>query len=1430
MIAALVRRHARTRPDRMAVAVGRDRLTYAELDGRVSGLVHRLRARGIGRGSLVGVHLDRTPDAVAALLAVLGAGAAYTVVEPAGRTDECAGRLAAAGPDLVVTSSPYGEELLRHGLPVLDVNEDGDDRLPRARLDEPEAGDTAYVLYTSGSTGVPKGVMVSHANVRHYTESLLARLGVAEPLAYAHVTTLAADLGNTCLFLALWTGGSLHLVDDATRRDPEGLLRYLRAERIDVLKTTPSHWNAVFRAFGGDPATRPDLRFLLLGGELLAPPLARRTLASGITRALVNHYGPTETTVGVAAHVLTGTADVDALGDAASVPIGTALGATRLLVRTEDGSYHERDAAGELYVAGPSVALGYRGDAPATAAAFTEDPALPGLGRVYRTGDKVRADARGVLEFLGRGDRQVKIGGYRVELGHVEAALRRLPAVADVVVVHRPGERPALVAAVLTASGAPAADLRQEALGVLPPYMVPDHVEIFDAFPGNGNGKTDQAAIAGMVEERLAGRAGRVRDAGDPILAEVCAVWRRHLGHGDFGVDDDFTRIGGSSIDAIQVIADLQVRGYRISAAAFLAEPTPAALAARIAAGAQAREPDGERDGERDGPGAVPLPDDAAVLSPAQEWFFRQDFAQPDQWNQALLLDVDGAVRPAELAAAVGDVVRSHPLLRTAFRTGAAGRLREVVEPGQVFSVSELPRGEGRADGHIREVAAARQAEISVADGAVFRAHLFRGAGRAHLLLICHHLAVDVVSWRIIVNDLSRCYSARLYGDRPVTAPGTTGFGAWATHLRDQAGALRADLAYWNDLDRFPAPSSAGDGDDNRERDAWSVWFRLSRAESEALAQGSASGGTPPHAALLGAFAQALAELRGTDDVVVDVESHGRASLGDVLDVSRAVGWFTSTFPVLIGVVAGDVAATCKSVATALHGVPRLGVAYGLHGRPRRSDVCFNYLGSFPLPYGDDLRPALSRHAVGPVRGAGNDRVYDLKLTARVIDGQLVADLSYSSRRHDTERMLRLARATRAHLVQAAGVPYTEGRLVVERGSSSGLFAQVPRALLGEPPEPPSRDYGTVLLTGATGFIGVHLLHLLLTRTDGEIRCLVRPAEGRPAADRLREAYAWYLPGEDLGRYGDRVTVLAGDLSEPRFGLGEEDYTALCREVEAIYHLAGDTRLFAGRESFERHNVEPVRALIRLAATGRPKDLHHVSTLAVCGRGPEGEPAVFSEDTLNIGQRFLNEYERSKYAAERLVHEFVAQGGTGFVYRTGNVTGHSVSGRFQRNGGDNRLVQLLRAAVRLGRVPAVGAETLALSPVDVVAAGIFAISRSTRVCGGTFHVDTHHRISYGEIFAALRELGCAVEDDEAADFAGLFRRHLGGDDEQVALAHLWASRPERNVRYDHTRTRRLLAELGVEFPPPSRAWLREYFTGLIQQGEISLAPGRSEGT
>lgn len=1444
MLLERIGRLADEAPDRVAVVAGGECASYRSLRQRTDTLAARLRDRGVGPGHLVAVYLPRSVDLLVAMLGVMRSGAAYTVVEEDGNPEEHRLRLLDIAADLVIADGDGdgdgdgAERLAEAGFAVVSLG------APLRALESapsapppplPVAEETAYVLFTSGSTGRPKGVRITHANIAHYTTALMERLGMAdaaaEPLRYAHVSTLSADLGNTCLFLSLWSGGTLHLLGSALRRDPAGMLDYLVRHRIDVLKITPSHWKAMFRLAG---STRPALRYLVLGGELLTVPFAAEIWQSGVTDILVNHYGPTETTVGVTATVIRSERELEAL-TGGSVPIGAPFGRTRLLVRTDEGAFRDRDADGELYIGGPSVGPGYFRNPEATAASFLSG--IEGDLRFYKTGDFVRIDANGVVEFRGRTDRQVKVNGYRVELEHVETLLATVPGVREAAVwLLTVNGRGQLVAAVQPAVAEPER-LRRGLAAVMPAHMIPAHLFGFDSFPLNANGKTDRAALKPLVEAALAAVPdgdGWTANAGDdPLEEELRGIWRKYLGHGRFGRTDSFHDVGGDSIGAIQVISDLQILGYTVSAATFLANPTIASLAEAMRAGGQDAESDGH-----------PVRQGGSRFSAAQRDLLSAGLADPDHWNQAILLTSAKPVRPGTLERALDRLVALHPLLRTAYRS--PGHPEDVwpedawvaetldAAPGPVLTSSVLECGS--AGPAIAARAQELHRAIDLRTGAVFRVHLFRTGGEGdHVLFVCHHLSIDAVSWRIVLDDLDRLYGALEQGVEPAFAPARRSFWDWVDHMEDSIPRLRPDLAHWQAAPDAAgrAGDGAGDGADNLEGTARTVWLAFSRAQTRRLADSPA--GARLHAALLAAFAQAYVRDREATDggdgpgrLTVDVESHGRLAFDDRFDPSHLVGWFTSTFPLRLAVDPDDPLATVHAVEGALAGVPHLGVAHGLAGpagpRPR---ICYNYLGDFRFP-GGALGFTAARHAVGPARGAANDRLYDLKLTARTVDGHLVVDLSFSPGRHGEERMVALMRETRRRLLalaEAGSEPDSaDGQMLVEAGSSSGLLTYVPSALSLDPPVPAAREYREILLTGATGFIGCHVLRELLLRTRARIHCLVRVRDGEPPAERLARIYESYFPDESFAALGERCLVLAGDVGEPLLGLAPETFDWLNGHCDALYHFAADTRLFGDAARFEAQNIRPVETLLALAASGRPKHVHYMSTLAVAGINRAVEPVPFGEDSLDIGQSFQNEYERTKERAERLVQAFRMKGGTAFIYRSGNVSGHSRTGMFQLNAGDNRFVQFLAAVTRLGALPRDIGDRIVLSPVDRVAAGIAALSLDPALTGGTFHVDSDREVAYADLFAALRRLDFPLRPSDAPDFATLFERAADTRDPVVAVALFWARRPSRNVRFDNRRTLERLDRAGIRFDPLGPDWLARFLGRLAAAGVLLPPP------
>lgn len=419
--------------------------------------------------------------------------------------------------------------------------------------------------------------------------------------------------------------------------------------------------------------------------------------------------------------------------------------------------------------------------------------------------------------------------------------------------------------------------------------------------------------------------------------------------------------------------------------------------------------------------------------------------------------------------------------------------------------------------------------------------------------------------------------------------------------------------------------------------------------------------------------------------------------------------------------------------------------------------------------------------------------------------------------------MTEVMRDVKRELIGLLGWSASSQQIVAEQGTRTGVITYVPPELATQTVAQHRPPYEALLLTGATGYLGVHVLQELLLRSKAHVYCLVRAKDGPSVKQRLHAAFTWYFPGTPLDSFAERYTVIEGDIAQERFGLSPELYSHLAAKLDAIYHFAADTRLFGSDEEFRRNNVIPVKTCIDLAMHRRPKDLHYMSTLAVSGVNDSIQPVSFSEDSLDVGQEFQNHYESTKYMAERLVKGFEAAGGRAFIYRSGNVSGHSRTGRFQRNARENRLVQFLAACAKVGKVPQQIEATIALSPIDQVAAGIVAISLDPHTRGGVFHVDSPYEVALEKVFDALRSTGIEFEQSEHASFSSLFSSAREHKDPDLALGYFWASRKPRNVRYNHDKTHQLLWRLGCSFSELGEEWLSMFARSLAQEGVFGAA-------
>ncbi|HEX7240435.1 MAG TPA: amino acid adenylation domain-containing protein, partial [Longimicrobiaceae bacterium] len=1084
---ALVEAQAARTPDAVALVFEGERVTYRELGARADALARRLRALGVGPETRVGVCMERSPELVTALLGTLKAGGAYVPLDPSYPAERLAYmledsavpvllaqegvRLPEYGGTIVAVDAPArphpaalepppsptggggaspsspeaqsaeaGPAALtpRPPLPMLGEGEhdsvEGEDRsvempLPRdgggwRARGEPGGGfspdSLAYVIYTSGSTGRPKGAMNAHRGVVNRLRWMQDRYGLTADDVVLQKTPFSFDVSVWEFFWPLMTGARLVLARPEGHRDPEYLSELIEREGVTTLHFVPSMLQAFLEA--GEPERCGSVRRVVCSGEALSPEVAERFHGRLPAAELHNLYGPTEAAVDVTYHAC--------VPGESMVPIGRPVANTRIHILDAWLQEVPVGVPGELYIGGVQVGRGYHGRPELTAERFVPDPfSSTGGERLYRTGDRARWLATGEVEYLGRLDEQVKVRGFRIELGEIEAALLREPGVREAVAAARedaPGHARIVAYVVADAEGAPSAPaLRARLKEVLPDYMVPAAFVFLEALPLSPNGKLDRAALPApeWTRPEEAGETVAPRDSVEETLAGIwCGVLRLDR----VGVHDNFFELGGDSILSIQVISRAAQAGIRLVPRQMFQHQTVAELAAVADTAAVVQAEQGEVTGE-------------APLTPVQRWFFEQELPEPGHWNQALLLEVRRSVDADALREAVGALLRHHDALRLRFRReGGAWRQSFAPFDGEVLfervDLTGVPEAEWTAA--VERKSAEAQAGLDLAAGPLLRAVYFdRGAERTgRLLLAVHHLAVDGVSWGVLVEDLERACAQLARGGEVRLPPKTTSFRAWAERLAEHALApeLEAEREEWLAAGGeavAPLPADLPGGE-NLEAHARTVTLALTEEETHALVHEVPSAyRTQINDALLAGLARALGEWTGSRAVRVELEGHGREPLWEDVDLSRTVGWFTSVFPVTLdpGPDASP-GSVLRAAKERLRALPGKGIGYGMLrylGREETAaalgalpapEVSFNYLGRMDalIPGSSLFRPV--DEPAGPAHAASSPRRYLLEVNASISDGRLRVGWTYSERVHHASTVERLATRYLHHL------------------------------------------------------------------------------------------------------------------------------------------------------------------------------------------------------------------------------------------------------------------------------------------------------------------------------------------------------------------------------------------------------------------------------
>jgi amino acid adenylation domain-containing protein/non-ribosomal peptide synthase protein (TIGR01720 family) len=1002
-------------PEAVAVVYEGERLTYYGLNRRANQLAHYLREMGVGAEVKVGLCVERSLELIVGLLGVMKAGGAYLPLEPDYPTERLAYMIGDGECHVTITTTQAVEKLreIKTVLVTLDADWPRIARESEINLAAPLTADNlAYVIYTSGSTGRPKGVAVPHRQIVNYTTALAEKLQPAAGASFALISTIAADLGNTMLFPCLLGGGRLHLIARSLSRDAEGLGEYFGREQIDYLKIVPSHLMGLHTSRTGQQVM--PKRTLVIGGEAASAQWVKQWSRQMPNCLIINHYGPTETTIGALTHTLVKGENWET-GNGMIV-LGKPINNSLVYILDEQQEPVPVGMAGEIYIGGDGVARGYQNRGGETAEKFIANPFGAAGSRMYRTGDRARYQDDGKVEFLGRGDDQVKIRGYRIELGEIEAALNQHASIEQVVVLARedePGER-RLVAYMVVNEDVSSQALRAYLGAKLPDYMSPSVFVVLESMPLTANGKIDRRALPRPETNGSAGGYVAPRTAVEEIL---CDIWAEALGVERVGVEDNFFELGGDSILSIQVIAKARQAGLQLTPRQFFERQTIAELAELACSSSPVECEQGELSGE------VPL-------TPIQEAFFARGLAKPEHYNQAALLQLKPEADSCLLEQAVEGLLRQHDALRLSCEEQEGvwrQRYAMVVAEGAYRRVNFSGRSERERVKAMEEDAAGQQASLSLSAGRMMRAVEYDlGEAGRRLLLIAHHLAVDGVSWRILLDDLQRGYEQLNRGEALDLGAKTTSYRQWAERLEQYSRSENCleEVEYWERQRR----REAGDAEKEEESEgSYAAAGRESRwldedQTQELLQEVPGVYHTQINDVLLAVLWEANRRWKGERSLGVELEGHGREEIFAAVDLSRTVGWFTSIYPVKLEAKSERIGEALKEIKELLRAIPKRGIGYGVLKHLSRdeevvrklsggtnADLRFNYLGQFDQVFKAEgvFKPA--QESSGPSQAAENRMTWALDVSGMVAGGRLRMDWVYRKSSHSQERVAELA-------------------------------------------------------------------------------------------------------------------------------------------------------------------------------------------------------------------------------------------------------------------------------------------------------------------------------------------------------------------------------------------------------------------------------------
>ncbi|WYL93613.1 MAG: amino acid adenylation domain-containing protein [Gloeotrichia echinulata IR180] len=1011
-------------PDAVAVIFEEQKLTYRELNEQANQLAYYLKKLGVKPDVLVGICIERSLNMVVALLGILKAGGAYVPLDPAYPAERLSDIVNDAQLPILVTMEQWASIEADHHLEIvcLDAQKALISTQNRENPDhEVAANNLAYVIYTSGSTGKPKGVLIEHHSLVNFTQTAFAEYQLKPKDRVLQFASISFDAAAEEIYPCLSCGGTLVLRTQEMLQSVSAFIQQSQDWELTVWDLPTAYWHLLVHELASGNLSLPkSLRLVIIGGErVLAEKVEMWHQLVGHYPQLVNSYGPTETTV-----VATLSPLLDNVLNRQEIAIGKPISNVQVYVLDKYLQPVPIGVPGELHIGGAGVARGYLNLPELTTEKFIPNPFEKiEESRLYKTGDLVRYRPDGNLEYLGRMDSQVKIRGFRIELGEIETILNQHSLVQQAVVIARediPGNKRLVAYIISNQEQFQFDEIRQFLKQKLPPYMVPSAFVSLDQLPMTPNGKVDYRALpipdtsdknleVGFVVPRT------------PTEEKLAAIWAEVLRQTNISIHDNFFELGGDSIISIQMISRANQAGLQLTPKQLFQYQTIAELATVVGTTRKIKANQGLVTG------SVPL-------IPIQHWFFEQSLPDAHYFNQSALLEIPSGTKPDLLKQAVQQLLWHHDALRSRF-VPESYPPKHIIDapletvPFTIVDFSEIsPQAQQTA---IKTKEAELQASLNLSSGEIVRVALFNlGINQpSQLLFVIHHLVVDGISWRILLEDLATAYQQLVRGKAINLPAKTTSFQEWAHQLKaySQSETLGREIDYW--LSQFEGNSASLPIDYPLEKESNaltssnSVTLFLNEDETRALLQDVPSAyNTQINDILLTALVQSFSQWTGEKSLIVDLEGHGREDLFEDVDLSRTVGWFTTLFPVKLEVSSvNQLEETLKLVKEQLRRLPKHGIGYGIwrylhldgeiHSKfPNlpSAEVSLNYLGQFDQVLSASAMLGAVKEWKSEQSRRGN-RSHILAISGLIQSGKLEMDFAYSEKIHKRDTIEKLA-------------------------------------------------------------------------------------------------------------------------------------------------------------------------------------------------------------------------------------------------------------------------------------------------------------------------------------------------------------------------------------------------------------------------------------